>query len=836
MNRPPELATSLHAAGLGIFPLKQDKSPAVKGWQSPSAPDAYKWPSGKVGILIKKGLVVFDLDKQKGVTEHQIETTLKCNIPWDLAFIQHTPNGGSHYAFRCNQPIRQGTNVLGVVGFDTRVAGKGYIATGDGYTSTSFEVYKLAYPANLPELPPEAVADLSPTKTTIPAPQPVKHPSADTDQVINALRHIDPGCDRSTWRDIGFALKAQYQEEDALGYQLFESWSAGEYWPDGMPPNYVSDGPGSTTDQWTTFKAEGKIRPATLFYRAIRAGWLPPKSFGTAAVFGPGAAHTDLFRNLVGRIRSGGADSMKAPEIVEEIQTAGCNTLQPTLLAAELKTELAGTGLTGKAVSMQIDGQLRVQSNNKQPRFFLPELGDSIQFEQGENTPFDCFHLPKSLFPGDDVNDALHLLALFQNRLCIAVGKFYWWSGRLWEPLTDSAVKRSIGLAIRGDNKKATSSRVKNIFEEMRNQGGLLDLDPPAPRVYFLNGVLHVPSGEFTHHDPGCGNTRTLSVDYIPSAQCPQWLTWLNEIFQIEPERMGLLQEQIGWALVRDCLGIEKALLFIGPPRAGKGVIARCIQALLGTGATSFRLNELDDSKMLAAMRGKNLVIDPDAVSAAPRNARAVMGLFKAITANDPIALTLLYTQEPWNGQLSTKFLILANSVPSMFDDSAATANRWVPLVFDRSYLGTEDPELSKRLMSELTGIAAWSVSGLLRLGNRRRFQLPKSSVDQLNSMTSESGSIQNFIDECLQIKEVYRSSEAQLWDAYRQWAVNSGHELGKRRHALKSLEDALRGRGVRRAKSVRLEDGRDHRGFYGISVLPVENARNILAFRPNDS
>lgn len=802
MNRPLELATSLHAAGLRVFPLKQDKSPAVKGWQSPSVPDTYKWPSGKVGILIKEGLVVFDLDKQKGVTKYQIETTLKCNIPWDLAFIQHTPNGGSHYAFRCNQPIRQGTDVLGVVGFDTRVAGKGYIATGDGYTSSSFEVYKLICPVNLPELPPEAAIALSPTKTTAFTPQPVKHPFADTDQVINALHHIDPGCDRSTWRDIGFALKAQYQE-DALGYQLFESWSAGEYWPDGMPPNYVPDGPGSTANQWKTFKAEGKIRPATLFYKAIRAGWPPPKSFDTAVAF--------------------------------RKKAVGCNTLQSPFLDSNLKTELAEAELTGKAVSMQIDDQLRIQSNNKQPRFFLPELGDSIQFEQGKNTLFDCFYLPKSLFPGDDVNDALHLLGLFQNRLRIAVGKFYWWSGRLWEPLTDSTVKRSIGLAIRGDNKKATSSRVKSIFEEMRNQGGLLEPDPPGPRVYFLNGVLHIPSGEFTHHDPSFGNTRTLSVDYIPSTQCPQWLAWLNEIFQIEPERIELLQEQIGWTLVRDCLGIEKALLFIGPPRAGKGVIARCIQTLLGTGATSFRLNELDDSKMLAAMRGKNLAIDPDAMSAASRNARAVMGLFKAITANDPIALTLLYTQEPWNGQLSTKFLILTNSAPSMFDDSAATANRWVPLVFDRSYLGTEDPELSKRLMSELTGIAAWSVSGLLRLRNRGRFQLPKSSVDQLNSMISESSSIQNFIDEYLQIREVYRSSDAQLWDAYRQWAINSGHELGKRRHVLKSLEDALRGRGVRRAKSVRLEDGCDHRGFYGISVLPVENTRNILA-RPNDS
>ena len=78
--------------------------------------------------------------------------------------------------------------------------------------------------------------------------------------------------------------------------------------------------------------------------------------------------------------------------------------------------------------------------------------------------------------------------------------------------------------------------------------------------------------------------------------------------------------------------GIEKAVLFIGPPRAGKGVIARIIFALLDSGAIPFSLSELDDNKRLSGMRHARVAIDPDAVGAGQRNARYVMGLFKIIT------------------------------------------------------------------------------------------------------------------------------------------------------------------------------------------------------------
>ena len=446
-------------------------------------------------------------------------------------------------------------------------------------------------------------------------------------------------------------------------------------------------------------------------------------------------------------------------------------------------------------------------------------------------SPFSEYKIVANMeLVGEDLPDALTLLSSgFKNRLQACSGLFHWWNGRCWESVDDRDVRRAIGFPLMSAQNKATQSRVKGILEAMRDHAKpIQELDPPTSHVYFLNGVFHISSGQLKAHDYTNYNTRTLATNYDSHAECSQWLDWLSSTFQSEPERISLLQEILGWMLCRDNLGIEKAALFVGPPRAGKGIISRILQEALGNGASSFRLNDLDNPKTLSAMRGKNVAIDPDAVSASGRNGRSVMGLFKVITSNDRINLPLLYTQTPWEGSLSCKLLVLANSIPSMWDDSAATGNRWIPLKFDQSYLGNEDPNLFSRLSKELPGITLWATKGLTQLAQRGRFDLPQSSCEQLETLVSDGGSIQAFIEEQLIISKDERSSDSELWDRYCLWATNNGYDIGKRIQILKSVEDALRGREARRVKSVKLKDGRFCRGFYGVGILPTKQPNHV--------
>ena len=143
------------------FPVNSEKRPTVKGWQSyTGAVNSPMW-----GIKVPDGVVIIDADLYKGVSTDDIDGVLLCQPDWNAALLQTTLKGGKHFAFRCDNPnIMQGSDVLGLIGFDTRVAGKGYIATGDGYKDeTLFGIEDALQNKDfLPDLPHEAIESLTP--------------------------------------------------------------------------------------------------------------------------------------------------------------------------------------------------------------------------------------------------------------------------------------------------------------------------------------------------------------------------------------------------------------------------------------------------------------------------------------------------------------------------------------------------------------------------------------------------------------------------------------------------------------------------------------------------
>lgn len=400
------LAEQLRQAGVPTFPCwarfnadrgRWDKGPATprvadgkgESWQltalRPFNDPALDWSSGVIGVPVPAGVLVFDLDTYKGVTREAVERVLGCRPAWDAAFIQRTVGGGEHYAFACDWHATQGSS-LGVEGFDTRAAGRGFICSGNGYSPVGFGLFALAYPAALPALPAEARAVLERSaQAELPPRAPLEQTTPEVEQVVEALRHIDPGMPRSDWYRVGVALKAAFREDlDADGYDLFERWSAGEFWHGGAPANYVTDGQGSCAHQWGTFKPEGGVTPSTLFYYAIEGGWRPPATFDTAAAFGGQApASADAFGALVTRITESGGDIMQTAAIIDEIRAAGCNALQVALLAAELKSALKDAGVTGKPVTSLLDDLLAVRAAPTRHVGAMPQAGAILD----PNTP-----------------------------------------------------------------------------------------------------------------------------------------------------------------------------------------------------------------------------------------------------------------------------------------------------------------------------------------------------------------------------------------------------------------------------------------------------------------
>lgn len=428
---------------------------------------------------------------------------------------------------------------------------------------------------------------------------------------------------------------------------------------------------------------------------------------------------------------------------------------------------------------------------------------------------------------GDQKLDAIEIVNhVFGGRIINAGGDvLHWWNGRFWEKAEDRILRNHISTAQAGGGGKSTAGRTTGTLQMMRDHAPYVKLDPPSRRVFFRDGVLDLATGELLPHSPEHGNSFALNVPHAPGTLAPRWQAWLADIFETEPERIELLQEMMGWCLISDTLGIEKAMAMTGPARAGKGIIIRIIRDLLGdgSGAGSFRFKTLAGDKQIESLARCQVAIDPDAVAPKAADATVVSGLIKTITANEPVARELLYTQVVAQGELNCKLLIGANGIPHLFDDSAALANRWVPLAFNKSFLGHEDPELLNKLRPELTGIAQWALEGLQRLMATRRFTLPESSLNALALLQQGGSPLQSFVEETCTVHGNTRGApgtpDQAVYNAYTLWCAANGEGSPMTKSTfIGAMNRTGLHMGFGWSKSFRI-GGKDHRAFRGLTL-----------------
>ena len=82
-------------------------------------------------------------------------------------------------------------------------------------------------------------------------------------------------------------------------------------------------------------------------------------------------------------------------------------------------------------------------------------------------------------------------------------------------------------------------------------------------------------------HTPRWFSPNCLPHQFDPNAACPNWLSFLHEVFDGDEERIAALQQWFGYNLIADNRHHKMALL-IGPPRSGKGTTMAVLSAMLG--------------------------------------------------------------------------------------------------------------------------------------------------------------------------------------------------------------------------------------------------------------
>jgi putative DNA primase/helicase len=411
---------------------------------------------------------------------------------------------------------------------------------------------------------------------------------------------------------------------------------------------------------------------------------------------------------------------------------------------------------------------------------------------------------PKPVIIRVDPTDPMAVAEAYQrargDHLVHHQGLWRRWNGRVYVTISDADLRAALWkwMSTTSDGKKPTSAAVNSALDALRAVANVptTHIMPcwvgegssrphPDEVVAFANGLLDLDQftrdgrADLLPHTPGWFSANCLDHRYDPNAQCEDWLKFLDQVFEGDPERIRALAMWFGYNLTSD-IRQHTFAVFCGPPRSGKGTVTRVLTALLGSyNVATPTLSSLGGRFGLASLPDKLAAIIGDGHLGRHADAVATLERLKSITGGDPQNIDRKNAAELANVVIQARFTIAVNEMPRLPDASAALRSRMLVIPFNVSFEGKEDRTLVDRLLEEIPGIMNWALAGLLDLRREGRLVRPKAGRAILDDFARLSSPVHAFVEDCCEIGPEFWVETAELQRAWRAWCEEHGHEHG---------------------------------------------------------
>jgi putative DNA primase/helicase len=304
---------------------------------------------------------------------------------------------------------------------------------------------------------------------------------------------------------------------------------------------------------------------------------------------------------------------------------------------------------------------------------------------------------------------------------------------------------------------------------------------PTRDFVVLQNGILDVPrllAGQPDHlrpHSPIFFSTICLPFDFQEDADCQRWLTFLNRNLESDRDRIALLQEWFGYCLTFDT-SYQKFLLLEGEGANGKSVVCAALTAVLGVDNVSHVPLEVfgkDFSLTQTLGRLANITSEVGELD------RMAEGYLKSFTAGDRMTFNRKH-QSLIEAAPSARLILATNNRPRFSDRSGGLWRRMlllplnVQITESERVHGMDHPEFWQD-QGELPGIFNWSLVGLARLRQQRRFTIPGLCASAVEDYRSEVNPARRFLLEHFTPDPEGDVPKKEVYVSYRKWCDEVG-------------------------------------------------------------
>ena len=325
-------------------------------------------------------------------------------------------------------------------------------------------------------------------------------------------------------------------------------------------------------------------------------------------------------------------------------------------------------------------------------------------------------------------------------------------------------------------------------------------------------GVVDLTTGEVRRGRPDDRITRVAGTCYDPEAECPLWLTFLDQIYDGDTELIGFVRLAIGYSLTGD--NREQVIFFLhGIGANGKSVLLNILRRLLGDYAWTLPFSVLSANQkdnwapQLADLPGVRFVT----VSEADERSRLNLPRLKDFVSSDTVNAHRKYGH-PFTFSPVAKYWVPLNHLPDIADDSESVWRRIRLIVHGVVFKGDRrDNDLEEKLAAELPGILRWATRAAADW-YRDGLPAPSAVTDATNEYRAESDPLAEFFEDwCGEVDGEFTPFR-DIEEAYGAWCESSNVPRSDR------LTSTALGKRLKERGFTAVRKGGD-RGYSGITI-----------------
>ena len=347
------------------------------------------------------------------------------------------------------------------------------------------------------------------------------------------------------------------------------------------------------------------------------------------------------------------------------------------------------------------------------------------------------------------------------------------------------------------DQKKYRDIMVKDASKEKSITVQMKAFDRDKFTFNCHNGTINLKTGEFRPHTPSDLLTKVTEVDYVPGAVCPRWLTFLDEVFEGDKDRIRYLQKAVGYAMSGDTR-LECMFLLYGPTsRNGKGTTMETVLRILGEYGRTAKPEMLGKkgfsdssgpSEDVARLNGARMVN----VSEPEKTMVIDASLTKQMTGNNQLTARFL-RENSFEFKPQFKLFIDTNHLPQISDMTLFESDRIRVIPFNRHFEEEErDIDLKHYLADpeNLSGILNWCLEGF-RLYQEEGLKMPESVKKATQEYRAMSDRIMMFTSQCLKREKGQELRSKAIYNRYTEWCRDNGFKYENAANFQKKMEAA---------------------------------------------